>query len=243
MARFRVQRGEFPSRSRRALPTQLSASRFDVVYAVSVFSHFDEGQTDEWLGEIARLLRPGGLFIASTLSPNLTWTRPDLSEEDHRRLQRDGFLFAPGSGPFNENGTFSSRERLLSRWGQVLEPRSFEEHGLAGYQDLSVWEKARASSRSLPAALSTSDAILVRKDRAPPPTARRKTGGAARARAAEKRDHRPLVPRDRRLGILPGSCVYAPPPPPPPSASCAERVARPVRAPSPSGTGRSRGRP
>jgi SAM-dependent methyltransferase len=122
-------------------PVPLPGSSFDVVYAVSVFSHFDERAADVWLAEIARLLRPGGLFIASTLSPNLTWTRPDLTEDDHRRLQRDGFLFAPGSGPFNENGAFSSRQRLESRWGRVLAPRSFEEHGLAGYQDLSVWEK------------------------------------------------------------------------------------------------------
>ena len=128
-------------------PAPLPGSSFDVVYAVSVFSHFDEGATDAWLAEIARLLRPGGLLIASTLSPKLTWTRPDLSEDDHLRLQRDGFLFAPGSGPFNENGAFSSRERLLSRWGQVLEPRSFEEHGLAGYQDLSVWAKAGPAAR------------------------------------------------------------------------------------------------
>jgi len=122
-------------------PAPLPGSSFDVVYAVSVFSHFDERLADAWLGEIARLLRPRGLVIASTLSPKLTWTRPDLSEDDHLRLQREGFLFAPGSGPFNENGAFSSRERLESRWGRVLALRSFEEHGLAGYQDLSVWEK------------------------------------------------------------------------------------------------------
>jgi SAM-dependent methyltransferase len=138
----------YPSGDFRAIdpepPTPLPASSFDVVYAVSVFSHFDERATDAWLGEIARLLRGGGLFIASTLSPKLTWTRPDLNEEDHRRLQRDGFLFAPGSGPFNENGAFSSPERLEERWGRVLAPRSFEEHGLAGYQDLSVWEKRGA---------------------------------------------------------------------------------------------------
>jgi SAM-dependent methyltransferase len=135
----------FPTGDFRAIasepPTSLPGSSFDVVYAVSVFSHFDEGATDAWLAEIARLLRPGGLLIASTLSPKLTWTRPDLSAENHLRLERDGFLFAPGSGPFNENGAFSSRERLEARWGRMLEPRFFEEHGLAGYQDLSVWAK------------------------------------------------------------------------------------------------------
>jgi SAM-dependent methyltransferase len=124
-------------------PTAFPDASFDVVYAISVFSHFDERISDAWVAELARLLRPGGLLIASTLSPNLTWTRPDLTEEGHRRLQRDGFLYAPGSGPFNENGAFVSRQRLLTRWSGAgaLEPRAFEEHGLAGYQDLSVWEK------------------------------------------------------------------------------------------------------
>ena len=122
-------------------PTSLPGDSFDVVYAVSVFSHFDEAQGDAWIAEVARLLRPGGLLIASTLSPRLTWTRPDLTEEDHRRLQKDGFLFAPGSGPFNENGAFASRGWLEGRWGRLLTLRSFEEHGLAGYQDLSVWER------------------------------------------------------------------------------------------------------
>ncbi len=122
-------------------PTYLPEAFFDVVYAVSVFTHFDEGLEEEWLGELSRVLAPGGLLVATTLSPKLVWTRPDLTDDQRRALADRGFLFAPGAGPFNEDGAFASRERLEAVWGRHLRPRLFEEHGLAAYQDLSVWEK------------------------------------------------------------------------------------------------------
>jgi SAM-dependent methyltransferase len=39
---------------------------FDVVYMYSVFSHLSEPAHRQWLNELARLLRPGGLFMATT---------------------------------------------------------------------------------------------------------------------------------------------------------------------------------
>ena len=122
-------------------PTDLPASFFDVVYAVSVFTHFDEAMESAWLGELARLLSPGGLLIASTLSTVLTFTRPDLTVDQHREMNERGFLFAPGGGTFNDDAAFEARSRVERVWGAKLTPRHFEEHGLAGYQDLSVWEK------------------------------------------------------------------------------------------------------
>ncbi len=39
---------------------------FDVVFANSVFSHLAEHSARAWLTELARLLRPGGLLVATT---------------------------------------------------------------------------------------------------------------------------------------------------------------------------------
>jgi len=122
-------------------PTPFPSSFFDAIYVISVFTHFDEAAEGVWLAELVRLLAPGGLLIASTLSPNLTFERPDLTESQHRELQATGFLFAPGKSCFNEQTAFATRARLESVWGAMLEFRFFEEHGLARYQDLSVWEK------------------------------------------------------------------------------------------------------
>ena len=41
---------------------------FDVVYACSVFSHLPETLHLLWLAEIRRVLRPGGVLVATTLS-------------------------------------------------------------------------------------------------------------------------------------------------------------------------------
>lgn len=123
----------------RSLPFPDAA--FDVVFSVSVFSHFDESAQRWWLGEVRRVLRPGGLFLASTHSEKLRYSRPDLTFEQHVALNETGFLFAPGSGTFKGDSAFHTRPYLEEEWGRLFRMRLHREHGLAGFQDLSVWEK------------------------------------------------------------------------------------------------------
>jgi SAM-dependent methyltransferase len=47
-------------------PTAFPDGMFDLVYSFSVFSHFSEAMHFRWLEEIRRILRPGGLFLATT---------------------------------------------------------------------------------------------------------------------------------------------------------------------------------
>jgi SAM-dependent methyltransferase len=47
-------------------PTAFADGTFDLVYSFSVFSHFAEDVHERWLREIHRILRPGGLFLATT---------------------------------------------------------------------------------------------------------------------------------------------------------------------------------
>ena len=123
-------------------PVDLPPNSFDVAYAGSVFTHLSERSQSLWLNELHRLLRPGGLFIASTHGPDLTYSRPDLTREQHSNLQRHGFLFAPAdTGRFNDDGAFHSKDYLLATWGKLFGLLFFAEHGLDGYQDLSVWRK------------------------------------------------------------------------------------------------------
>lgn len=123
-------------------PTGIEASSVDVAVAVSVFTHLDEGPQLAWLAELGALLRPGGVLVASTHSPELTFMRPDLSEAQHRELQEKGFLFAPGFGPFNDDGAFHSEAYLSSVWGRPFERLLYRHHGLGGFQDVSIWRKS-----------------------------------------------------------------------------------------------------
>jgi SAM-dependent methyltransferase len=122
-------------------PTSLAAGAFGLIYAVSIFTHLDEKLQDRWLGEIERLLEPGGLFMASTHNPVLTFERPDLSEAQHRTLRETGFLFAAGEASFKEDSAFHAPEYLRAHWLRWFDFVRHEEHGLAGYQDLSVWRR------------------------------------------------------------------------------------------------------
>lgn len=121
---------------------------FDLVYSVSVFTHLDDAAQRSWLAEIRRVLRPGGIFVASTHAPELTWSRPDLAPEQRRSLSETGFLFAPGVGRFNEASAFHSERYLRAEWGRLFELKSFQSHGLAGYQDLALWLKAPRAATS-----------------------------------------------------------------------------------------------
>jgi SAM-dependent methyltransferase len=48
-------------------PSGFEADSFDLVYAYSVFSHLSEEAHERWLAEFERILKPGGVLIATTL--------------------------------------------------------------------------------------------------------------------------------------------------------------------------------
>ncbi|HEY0382006.1 MAG TPA: class I SAM-dependent methyltransferase [Candidatus Elarobacter sp.] len=51
-----------------APPSDLPAESFDVIYAYSVFTHLSEELQRAWIEEFRRLLRPGGVLVASVKS-------------------------------------------------------------------------------------------------------------------------------------------------------------------------------
>jgi len=122
-------------------PTPLADDFFDVAYAISVFTHLDEAAQDRWLEEMTRVLKPGGVLVATTHNESLVYSRPDLPEASKQELAARGFIFAPGGGPFNENSTFHTREYLESSWGRHFEPVLYRRQSLGGFQDMSAWRK------------------------------------------------------------------------------------------------------
>jgi SAM-dependent methyltransferase len=125
-------------------PLEFPDSSFDVVLAISIFTHFDEAEQFAWLAEIRRILRPGGLLLATTLCPDAALACPGLTPPELDELARRGFLAADhGATTFNEHSTFHSRAYLEASWSSLLRLRSHEPRGFVSYQDLAVWEKAR----------------------------------------------------------------------------------------------------
>jgi SAM-dependent methyltransferase len=115
---------------------------FDVVLAISIFTHFDEAKQLAWLAEIRRILRPGGVLVATTLCPDAALACPGLTPAELDELARRGFLAADhGATTFNERSTFHSRQYLEATWSPLLRLRLHEPRGFVSYQDLGVWEK------------------------------------------------------------------------------------------------------
>ena len=137
--------GEFATNA--ALPpTEFPGERFDVIYSVSLFTHLDEAAQDAWLREMARLLRPGGFFVASVHGRLATGS---CSAAELRELAEKGFAYRVGrKGRFKLDGlpefyqtTFHTRDYVARKWGALLEIADYVEGGLAGHQDLVVMRR------------------------------------------------------------------------------------------------------
>ncbi len=106
-------------------PSQLPSDRFDLVYLYSVFSHLSESVHNQWLDEFHRILRPGGILIATTWHRNYIqwcedarhgprkWTHPNSrlafigNSEWLARYDRGEFCHSPiGGGDGDLDATF-----------------------------------------------------------------------------------------------------------------------------------------
>jgi SAM-dependent methyltransferase len=139
--RFRLMRPEPPL----AFPD----GSFDVVLAVSIFTHLSEAEQFAWLAEIQRLLKPGGLLVATTHSETLADSCASAGLPELADLDARGFLHFD-SPRFNDRASFHSREYLARAWQPWLDLRQFLPRGFVGYQDLTVWRARPREGRPLP---------------------------------------------------------------------------------------------
>jgi SAM-dependent methyltransferase len=121
-------------------PTPFADASFDLIFAVSVFTHLDEDMQFAWLGELRRLLRPSGRLVVS------------VHGAYHRSLQprtyalRDGFQFTTlRKGLFKKDGLPSfyqdaqhSRAYIEKRWSTLFTVVSYVERGIARHHDAVV---------------------------------------------------------------------------------------------------------
>jgi SAM-dependent methyltransferase len=124
-------------------PLPYSDASFNLIYAVSVFTHLSEGSQRAWLPELHRLLKPGGRLVVSVYGRG-TWAQ--LAEADV--VARGGFVFLEsgklkGIQPEWYQTAFQSRARLEALLGSVFPEVCYRE-GAFGDQDAAVARKAGA---------------------------------------------------------------------------------------------------
>jgi len=112
-------------------PLPFRAGAFDLVYAISVFTHLTA--TDEliWLEELARIIRPGGVLLASSVGADFC---PHPAE-----LSRIGFaldMLGELEGyPASCCNSYHTRGYIEEKWTKEFEVVGFEPHTINHHQD------------------------------------------------------------------------------------------------------------
>lgn len=114
---------------------------FDLVYAVSVFTHLPEPLQLEWLQELRRVTGPGGLVLLSVRGPSYADT---LSPEKREELVARGFAFSPMPAHLQQlfpawyQTATMSEDYIQRTWSGVFEVVRRIPRAVDGAQDMIV---------------------------------------------------------------------------------------------------------
>jgi len=125
-------------RNKEAPPLPLENDSFDLVWAISVFTHISD-RWSAWLVELHRVLRDGGLLIATIAGPDRSeeWAKvpPDARPGNAQRVReadRVGMNVLNYGRGWNEGGptVFHSEWWIREHWGRAFDVLSVEEEGV-----------------------------------------------------------------------------------------------------------------
>lgn len=130
-------------------PTNFPDGKFDVIYSVSLFTHLDVQDQDQWLDELSRLLKPGGVLALTTHG---RFTKDSCTPAELEQLQHHGIVYRTDrKGRFKVDGlpdfyqtSFHTVDYMREHWRRRFTILDHREGGLGGHQDLVVMQKPTA---------------------------------------------------------------------------------------------------
>ncbi|MBV8097384.1 MAG: class I SAM-dependent methyltransferase [Acetobacteraceae bacterium] len=134
-------------------PLPFAEESFDLIYALSVFTHIPLQWQKPWLLELRRIVRPGGYLLCTVHGSNYAH---QLSEHDRNELGRGGAV------TFDANSTrasysskvlgswdvFQSRAEVRDTFSDVFELLRYTDEPFANGQDVLVLRKRADSART-----------------------------------------------------------------------------------------------
>ncbi len=124
-------------------PLDFPSGMFDLILAISVFTHLDEDHQFRWLRELERVARKKGVLVL-TVHGYHCWK--ELRNDDVKKIQETGFLFLKSNfwkGLFPEwyQTAYHTQEYVLENYGKYFEVLDYVPRGLNNHQDLVLLQK------------------------------------------------------------------------------------------------------
>jgi GT2 family glycosyltransferase/glycosyltransferase involved in cell wall biosynthesis len=103
-------------------PLPYDDASFELVTAISIWSHFSEAAAKRWLAEMARIVAPGGMLVLTTHGPQSVAhyaangdRPPEQLAEIRQALYRDGYWYFPEFGDAGDWGVVNTQ------WGTAFQ--------------------------------------------------------------------------------------------------------------------------
>lgn len=127
-------------------PLPFADNTFDLIYAISVFTHLDEKFQHTWLREVLRIAKPGATII---LSVHGEYCINKLPSSYQSRIHSYGFMFVTGATgrlkldklPDFYQTAYHTQEYIRREWSAYFDVVHYLERGINNLQDAVVLRK------------------------------------------------------------------------------------------------------
>lgn len=124
-------------------PSVYGDGSFDLIYALSVFTHLPEDLQFAWLGELRRISTPEAIVLVTLHGRSIWQGRP---QDQVDALRTNGFLYISndywrGVYPDWYQASYHTREYVEREYGRLFEIVRYSEGGLNADQDVVVMRR------------------------------------------------------------------------------------------------------